>query len=233
MMIQENNPAGFRVVMEKYRQDLTAKNRDGNLPKDAGPVTLGTRLLSSHSPEGYEAITYGRATWLFHMLRSMLQDAAVDAAKKDPSRRVVEEPFVRSLRKVRERYEGKAISTPELLDVFAEDLPPSLRYESKASLGWFLEGWVNGTSLPKLQLQSVKFVSKANATMVTGVIRQKDAPEDLVTSVPIYAVVSAKAPVLVGRVFADGAETSFHLSAPVGTHKLLLDPNGTILTAPK
>jgi hypothetical protein len=233
MMIQENNPAGFRVVMEKYRQDLTAKNRDGNLPKDAGPVTLGTRLLSSHSPEGYEAITYGRATWLFHMLRSMLQDAAVDAAKKDPSRRVVEEPFVRSLRKVRERYEGKAISTPELLDVFAEDLPPSLRYESKASLGWFLEGWVNGTSLPKLQLQSVKFVSKANATMVTGVVRQKDAPEDLVTSVPIYAVVSAKAPVLVGRVFADGAETSFHLSAPVGTHKLLLDPNGTILTAPK
>jgi hypothetical protein len=34
-------------------------------------------------------------------------------------------------------------------------------------------------------------------------------------------------------VFADGAETSFHLSAPAGTHKLLLDPNGTILTSPK
>jgi hypothetical protein len=36
-----------------------------------------------------------------------------------------------------------------------------------------------------------------------------------------------------GRVFADGAETSFRLSAPEGTHKLLLDPNGTILTSPK
>ena len=233
MILQESSPAGFRQVMEKYRQELAAKNKDGNYPKDAGPVTLGARLLSSHSPEGYEAISYGRGTWLFHMLRSMLQDAAVEAAKKDPSRRVAEEPFVHSLRKVRERYEGKAISTRELLDVFAEDLPPSLRYEGKASLDWFLEGWVNGTSLPRLELQSVKFAPKANATAVTGVLRQKDAPDDLVTSVPIYAVVSGKAPTLLGRVFADGAETSFHLSAPVGTHKLLLDPNGTILTSPK
>jgi len=140
---------------------------------------------------------------------------------------------VRSLRKVRERYEGKTISTRELLDVFAEDLPPSLRYEGKRSLDWFLDGWVNGTSLPKLELQGVKFTAKADATVVSGVIRQKDAPEDLVTSVPIYAIVSGKAPVLVGRVFADGAESSFRLSAPVGTHKLLLDPNETILTSPK
>ena len=84
--------------------------------------------------------------------------------------------------------------------------------KAKASLDWFLEGWVNGTSLPRLELQGVKFALKANATMGTGVIRQKDAPEDLVTSVPVYAVVSGKAPVLVGRVFADGAETPFHLS---------------------
>jgi hypothetical protein len=233
MMLQEKDPAGFRVVMEKYRKELASKNKDGNFPKDDGPVTLGSRLFSSHFPEGYEAINYGRGTWLFHMLRSMLQDAALEAGKKDRVRKVGDEPFVQALRKVRERYEGKAISTRELLEVFAEDLPPSLRYEGKASLDWFLEGWVNGTSLPRLELQNVKYAPKENITVVTGVIRQKDSPEDLVTSVPIYAVVSGKAPTLLGRVFADGEETPFHLSAPLGTHKLLLDPNGTILTAPK
>jgi hypothetical protein len=233
MMLQEKNPAAFHKVMEKYREDLLEKNKDGNFPKDAGPVTLGSRLLSSHFPGGYEAISYGRGTWLFHMLRSMLQDAASESGRKESGRGVAEEPFLRSLRKLRERYQGKAISTRELLDVFAEDLPPSLRYEGKASLDWFLEGWINGTSLPRLELQAVKFIPKANATVVTGVIRQKDAPEDLVTSVPIYAVTSSKSPVYVGRVFADGLESSFHLSAPLGTHKLLLDPNGTILTSPK
>jgi hypothetical protein len=235
MMLQEKNPAGFRLVMEKYRQDLTGKHliemaADGSVAKDAGPVTLGTRLLSSHFPEGYEAISYGRGTWLFHMLRSMLQDAADTSGKKDPNPRDAEEPFVHALRKMRERYEGKAISTSELLDVFAEELPPSLRYEGKASLAWFLDGWVNGTSLPRLELQNVKFSAKGNSTTATGVIRQKDAPDDLVTSVPIYAVVSGKAPVFVARVFADGAESSFRVSAPLGTHKLLLDPNHTVLT---
>jgi hypothetical protein len=233
MMLQGKNPAAFRLVMEKYRQDLDDKNKDGNSLKDAGPVTLGGRLLSSHFPQAYEAISYGRGTWLFHMLRSMLQEGAEDAGRNDLSARTGEDPFVRSLRKVRERYEGKTISTRELLKVFAEDLSPSLRYEGRASLDWFLEGWVNGTSLPRLELRGVKFTAKANATAVSGVILQKDAPEDLVTFVPIYAVVSGKAPVLAGRVFADGAETSFHFSAPAGTHKLLLDPNGTILTSPK
>jgi hypothetical protein len=166
------------------------------------------------------------------MLRSMLRDAAA-VDRKDSTRGGVDEPFVRSLHKLRERYEGRAITTRELLDVFAEDLPPSLRYEGKASLDWFLDGWVNGTSLPRLELQSVKVAAKAGATVVTGVIHQKDVPEDLVTSVPIYAVVSGRAPVLLGRVFAEGAETSFRLSAPAGMHKLLLDPEATILSAPK
>ena len=238
MIIQDKDPAGFRLVMEKYRKDLAEKNKDGTVLQDAGPVTLGNRLLSSHFPEGYEAISYGRGTWLFHMLRSMLEDgAALDSGKngsrKNSNKDLTEDPFARSLRKVRERYAGKAVSTRELLNVFAEDLPPSLRYEGKASLDWFLDGWVNGASLPKLELHGVKFVPKANGMAVTGAIKQKDAPEELVTSVPIYALVSGKPPLLIGRVFADGPETSFHLSAPLGTHKLLLDPNGTILTGPK
>ncbi len=226
MMMQEKNPAGFRLVMERYRDTLVAKN------EDAGPVTLGSRLLSSRFPEGYQAITYGRATWLFHMLRTMLQDGAgTDAG--NISERNATEPFVRSLHKVRDRYQGKAITTRELLEVFAEDLPSSLRYEGRASLDWFLDGWVNGTSLPKLELQGVKFSGKGKTTLVTGVIRQTDAPDELVTSVPIYAAGDRKAPVLLRRVFADGAETSFRLSAPPGTHKLLLDPYMTVLSSHK
>jgi len=62
---------------------------------------------------------------------------------------------------------------------------------------------------------------------------QKDAPEDLVTSVPVYAVMARNQAVLLGRVFVDGEESSFHLSAPAGAHKIVLDPNGTILTSPK
>lgn len=232
MMIQDRNPPGFHEVMEKYRNDLLVKNKDGMTPMDAGPVTLGTRLLSSRFPEGYEAISYGRGTWLFHMLRSMLKDAE-EKKPKGTGRASADEPFVRALKKVRQRYEGKSISTRELLDVFAEELPPSLRYEGKSSLDWFLDGWINGTSLPKLELKSVKFTPKSTGITVSGTILQKDAPEDLVTSVPVYAVSTGRQPVLLGRVFADGQESTFRLSAPAGVHKIELDPYGTVLTSPK
>ncbi len=62
--------------MESYLKELVQKNKDGRTPMEAGPVTLGTRLLSSEFPEGYEAISYGRGAWLFHMLRTMLKDGA-------------------------------------------------------------------------------------------------------------------------------------------------------------
>jgi len=232
MMLQEKNPEGFRQIMDNYRRDLVKKNKDDMAPKDAGPVTLGARLLSSRFPEGYEAISYGRGTWLFHMLRTMLKDAATQpGAQKSGSGG--DEPFVRVLRKVRQRYEGKFVSTRELLEVFAEDLPPALRYEGKASLDWFLEGWVNGTSLPRLELKGVRLTPKGAGLEVSATILQKDAPQDLVTSVPIYAVITGKQPVLLGRVFADGEESSFRIPAPAGTRKILLDPEATILTFPK
>jgi hypothetical protein len=238
MLLEEKNPAGFRLVMDRYRRDLVEKNKDGMSAMDAGPVTLGSRLLSSKFPEGYEEILYGRGTWLFHMLRTMLKDAAAQGGRRAPGSGSAEEPFVRALRKVRQRYEGQSIGTRELLDVFAEDLPPALRYEGKPSLDWFLEGWINGTALPRLELKAVKFTAKdegsvTSGTVVNGIIVQRDAPQELVTSVPVYAVMAGKQTVLLGRVFADGEETSFHLSAPAGTHKIILDPNETVLTSPK
>jgi hypothetical protein len=232
MMLQEKDPAAFHRVMESYRRDLLEKNKEGLARKDAGPVTLGVRLLSSRFPEGYEAISYGRATWLFHMLRTMMQDAyAQEHGGKIPNG--PDEPFVRGLRRIREKYSGKSITTGELLDALAEDLPPALRYEGKRSLDWFLEGWVNGTALPKLELKSVRITAKGSAASVSGTLLQKDAPPDLVTSVPLYAVISAKQSVLLGRVFADGAESSFHIAAPAGTKKILVDPHETLLTSPK
>src|SRR5258708_27887078 len=175
MLLQESTPAGFHLIMEKYRRELANENKSGNFTKDAGPVTLGGRLLSSHFPEGYEAISYGRGTWLFHMLRTMLLDAtAQEPGRKTRNGSGPDEPFVRALRKLRQRDEGKSLSTRELFHVFAEDLPPALRYEGKTSLDWFLVGWVNGTALPRLELKAVKFTPKESGTLVSGTILQKD-----------------------------------------------------------
>ena len=78
MVLESENPVQFRAVMEKLRDDLLEKNKAGLRLMEDGPVTLGTRLSNSQFPNGYEAISYGRGTWLFHMLRFMMRDAERD-----------------------------------------------------------------------------------------------------------------------------------------------------------
>jgi peptidase M1-like protein len=231
MLLESEDPSAFRDLMEKFRHDLLEKNKEGQVLRDAGPVTLGTRLSSSHFPNGYDAISYGRGTWLFHMLREMMRDAQSQTEGRSGRTGQADEPFIRSLRKLRERYQGKVITTRELLHLFEEDLPPNLRYENRKSLDWFLNGWINGTAMPVLELEGVKYLSRDNSTIVTGTLLQKDAPSDLVTAVPVYASLGGKRTVFLGRVFADGAETTFRLNAPPGTRHIVLDPHQTLLTA--
>lgn len=227
MLLESEDSTKFRAAMEKYREDLLQKNPDGVLLSDDGPVALGTRLSNSHFPAGYEAISYGRGTWLFHMLRCMLRDDEQGSGKA--GRQQGDEPFVRALRRLRERYEGKPVTTRELLQVFEEELPASLTYERRKSLDWFYQGWINGISVPTIELRGVKYADRAGGpTTVSGTIVQKNATSTLVTSVPVYAARANKLEYL-GRVFADGPEAVFHLTAPIGTRKIVLDPYETIL----
>lgn len=230
LMLEKENPAGFHQVMDKYRKDLLSKNKDGEWLRDAGPVTLGQRLVSSRFPQGYEAITYERGTWLFHMLRTMLLDSQTASARHETQPNS-EEPFFRALRKVRDRYAGKGISTRELIQVFEEELPRPLWYRNPHKLDWFVDSWIDGTAIPKLETRDIHISNKPGAVTVSGFIVQKDAPENLVTAVPVYGEISSNAMIFLGEVLADGPETSFHLTAPASVRKILLDPKRTILSA--
>jgi len=124
------------------------------------------------------------------------------------------------------------MSTADMQRAFEHALPKSLYYEGKPSLAWFFDGWVNGTALPRYELSGVRFDRRSTTVRVSGKLLQKDAPEELITAVPVYAELAKGDLRFVARVFADGAETTFTLTAPTGTKKLVIDPHGTLLTAP-
>jgi len=225
LALGQEQPDAFPTALQQYRQDLLRKWHEGPLMKDAGPVTLGHRLTSSRLPEAYEVVVYGRGTWLIHMLREMFRDADREAA--DPDAR-----FFQVLRSVRERFDGRALSTQDFQKALEDALPNSLRYEGKKSLAWFFDEWVDGTALPRFELSGVRFSHNNGRQLVSATLLQKDAPDTLVTSVPLYANTQSGQAVYLGRVFADGPETEFHLPAPAGARGLLIDPRQTVLTRP-
>jgi hypothetical protein len=236
LSIESERPADFRTVLQQYRLDLLHKSKGDSLMKDAGPVTAGTRLASSRFPDGYDVVAYGRGTWLFHMLRHMLRDTvpAQPSARARGTRPPEggDERFFQVLATLHQRFQGSELSTTDVQRAFEEALPPSLHYEGRASLDWFFSGWVDGTALPRLELRDVRFTRHSGKNVVTGTIVQKEAPDQLVTVVPVYATGAGGKPVLLGQVFADGPETSFRLTAPAGAAKLVLDPYQTVLTRP-
>jgi hypothetical protein len=228
LMTEQEEPGKFRILMEGYRGELFSK-RDGRDLFEAGPVTLGLRLNSAKFPDAYQAIAYGRGTWLIHMLRCMLEDGTRSSRTK--SEVGGDELFLQVLRTVLKRHRNTGMSTDDLRRAFEEVLPVSLRFEGRKSLDWFFDGWVNGTVIPALEVSGVKFSKQGTEEFVSGIIRQKYAPNDLVTSVPVYAQAGERFEYL-GRVFAVGEETRFRLQVRGVGRKIALDPFHTVLTRP-
>jgi hypothetical protein len=136
------------------------------------------------------------------------------------------------LRELHQRLQGKTIAAGDLKQTFEIVLPENLRFEGAKSLEWFFENWVHSTAIPRLQLRGVAFNRKGTSTIASGKLMQEDAPDTLITSVPVYASTATGELVLVARVFADGPETPFRVTVPAGTRKIVLDPYNTVLTRP-
>lgn len=228
LLLERSKPADVQLMLETYRSFLAIKSKDGQANVEAGPVTLGARLSSSKFPEGYEIITYGRGTWLIHMLRTMLRDASRTPANPNGDDTV----FLSILRNLVQRHRGSELTNADFEKALAEVLPRSLWFEGRQSLDWFFDGWVNGTAFPQFELKGTKFSGTGASRNVSGTIRQIGAPADLVSSVPVYGVAGDKQ-IYLGRVFAEGDSTQFSLRAPAQVTRLVLDPYGTVLTAPQ
>ena len=227
LSFEQDYPKDFREVLEYYRTRLNQKNPEGKPNRDAGPVTLGHRLNSSAFPQGWDLVAYGRGAWLIHMLRQFLHDGTRTRGS-DGS----DDLFFSVLHGLQHDYAGSQMSTLDMQRAFERVLPKSLYYEGKPKLDWFFDGWVNGTAMPRYQLTNVRFNRRAAGVRATGNILQKDAPEELVTAVPIYAELQKGDLRFISHVFADGSETQFSLSVPQATKRLVVDPYGTILTSP-
>ena len=122
MLLERTHPADVQSVLETYRRLLATKSKSGRPFVEAGPVTLGVRLSSSKFHNGYEFITYGRGTWLIHMLRNMLRDTSRTAENPDGD----DKAFLALLRDLVDRYQGKEITNVEFQQAVENFLPRSL-----------------------------------------------------------------------------------------------------------
>src|SRR5579871_1910605 len=153
------------ATLDSYRQDLLKKDQNGQTLESAGPIVWGMRLENSQTPAAWVGITYGKGSWILHMLRTLTGD----------------ERFFAMLAELRRRYEWKTVSTEQFQQLAAEFLPPR---SPDAKLETFFEQWVYGTGIPALKMDYAVH-GRAPAVKVTGTVMQSDVDAEFSVTVPV------------------------------------------------
>jgi hypothetical protein len=216
---RKNPDHTLRVWLQRYRQKLIEKSPDADEPTDdVGALALGMRLDSSKSPSAYEDLIYPKGAWVIHMLREMLRQPG-----PNPDAR-----FNALLHTLVTKYAYRALSTKDLRHEVEALMTPSMDLEGGHSMEWFFEQWVKGTGIPHYR---VEFSARKtdNGYAIKGKLFQTGVPQSFIARVPLYASSPGGRSVLLGTVVAAGPETSFQFATPNSLHKLLIDPQLTIL----
>lgn len=224
MYADSKRPANQRLKnwLDHYRSELTTKISGTSMSLDsAGPLSFGWRLMSSRAPNAYEAVIYGKGTWVIHMLHEML--AEPNAA--DPDAR-----FRELLKTILSAYHFAPLSTTEFQRAIEKRMTPAMDLEGTRSMDWFFDQWVRSTGIPHY---SVEFQVKPRDRefLVTGKLIQSGVDDVFTASVPLYATrpgPGAK-PEKIGVVVTNGTETRFRFVTKSRPVKMLIDPRDTVL----
>jgi hypothetical protein len=217
---QKRTDHSLRVWLGRYRQNLVEKLPNAEEShSEIGALELGSRLSSSKSPAGFEQVIYGKGAWVIHMVREMLRQPGA----KNPDAR-----FIALLHTLTTKYAYRALSTSDLQHEVEAVMTPSMDLEGGRSMEWFFEQWVRGTAVPRYRVEFTVHSSE-NGYLVRGKLYQDDAPRSFIAPVPLYAGTNSAHASLLGVVIAAGPETSFHFTTRTEPHKILIDPQMTLL----
>ena len=189
-------------VLDGYRQHLLSKTTAGKTIDSVGPIRLGLRLESSEAPQAWRMITYEKGTWILHMLRRRLGDAA----------------WGQLLGKIVREYQGRKLTAAAFLQEAARLLPKG---DIDPKLENFAGTWISGTGIPTLRLSASKVLGQ-------GTIEQSEVDEEFSVDVPVEIVYrGGKSETRWIR--TDGSSTPYRLKLNGVPVKVSLDPQNAVL----
>lgn len=207
----------MHLWLERYRTKLEEKLPNSDLiVADIGSLSLGNRLSSSKTPDGFEMVIYPKGSWIIHMIREMLRQPGT----KNPDAR-----FVAFLKDLYAKYSFRALSTTDLQHELESVMTPAMDIDGNHSMEWFIEDWVRGTGVPHYRVEYTTTRRPEKGFLVKGKLFQTRVPRGFAVPVPIYS----SGGILLGRVIAGGIETPFHFNVSNDPGKLQIDPQMTLL----
>ncbi len=205
---KHKGPRQVETALEEYQANLLEKTEGGEMVDSIGPVVLGPRLATSQAPGAWRAIIYGKGSWILHMLRRQMGDAA----------------FLKMLGELRRRYEFNSVST-EQFRLLAANYVPAKSPDPK--LIAFFDQWIYGTGIPSLKL-SYAVKGSGRGMHLAGTITQTDVDEHFSATVPVEVHFGRGKP-LVQWVSTGPEPAAFTVPLKQKPARVVLDPSRSVL----
>jgi len=160
---------------DRLQKRILEKNNFSVAPNDAGPLWLGTRLISPRSESAYQNLTYAKGAYVLQMLRSIMwspedQDKAFIAMMHD---------FVES-------HRDKPASTESFKAIAEKHVSKAMDLTGNGKLDWFFEEWVYGTQVPKYHFEYQLTPADAGKFKLHMTLTQSEVDEHFVMLVPVF-----------------------------------------------
>ena len=160
------------------------------------PLTEFTARHSSSS----EAIGYGKAQMMFHMLRQMIGDDA----------------FIHGLQQLYRRYRFEKVGFEDLSNLFQE--------LNGQALELFFEQWLTRTGAPELVVNNVSVISNDTGWVLQGLLEQKQAGEAYEISVPLAVSMEGQDDAFQTNISMTGKQQPFTIELRAKPLRLDVDP---------
>ena len=161
---------------ERLRERTLEKNNWGVAPNDAGPLWMGTRLVSPRSENAYQNVTYPKGAYVLEMLRSIMWNS--DDQDK---------AFMEMMHDFVDSHRERPASTESFKAVAERHMTKLMDVRGNHRLDWFFDEWVYGTEVPRYHFEYQTSPSDGGKVKLHMTITESDVDDHFVMLVPIFA----------------------------------------------
>jgi len=185
----EKNPKRFIDFWNDERWLLTARDKEGVRPIDAGPLTQGYRLNNSRT--GYNVtrmLIYPKGAYILHMIRMMMWDRQAG----DQNFKAMMQDFVKT-------YAGRAATTEDFKAMAEKHQTREMVALGGGKMDWFFDEYVYGTALPAYNVDFSFDKDSSGDALLNFKLTQSKVDENFRMLVPLYIEMADGRTVFLGR----------------------------------
>ncbi len=204
---------------ETQRKTILDKNSFGYRPNDAGPIWMGTRLLTYKTAGAYSRLVYPKGSYILHMLRWMMYD-----------RQNGDQKFIEMMRDFVKSHYNQNATTESFKAIVEKHMKPNMDLDGDKKMNWFFAQYVYGTEVPRYKFDYTLTPDSEGTVILKGKVTQSEVSPNFKMIVPIYLDFDGK-PVRLGDVAVVGSNTTdeFQVKLPKRPKRVLINYHHDVL----